>query len=145
MWLLKSVCPTNGFPRPSCLSIISALARMIFPPWDIMDCLSQVTKSGRFSSYINTKVKYSHSVSPSKLESKADDQEAQLEFSNNVNNTLPDISAGVYVQSHDGPFLGGLQSDDIAYMCIWGLLVDHYKVLHPNSSNLRNKNRKKVK
>lgn len=60
VWFLKSGCPTNGCPRPSCLSIITALARMIFPPWVIMDCLSQVTKSGRFTSYIKTKVSHSH-------------------------------------------------------------------------------------
>lgn len=58
---------------------------------------------------------------------------------------LPHISAGVYARSHDGPFLACLQSDDIACMCIWGLLVRHYKALHPNSPNLRNKSRKKVK
>lgn len=57
--IMKYAHLTNGLPRPSCLSIISALARMIFPPWVIMDCLSHVTKSGRFSSYTNTKARHS--------------------------------------------------------------------------------------
>lgn len=42
---------TSGTPRPFCLSIISALARMIFPPWVFMVWLSQDTKSGRFNSF----------------------------------------------------------------------------------------------
>lgn len=129
--LMDSVCLTTGLPRPSCRSIISALARMIFPPWVIMDCLSQVTKSGRLSSYIHKKIK-TFSLLFSKLKSKPHIQKVPLEFSG-----LPHISAGVYVQSHGGLFLPGLQSDDRAYMCIWGLLVGHYKALHPDSSNLR--------
>lgn len=60
IWLLKSAWLTFGFPRPSCLSIISARVRMIFPPWVMMDCLSQVTKSGRFNSCMHTKVRQSH-------------------------------------------------------------------------------------
>lgn len=47
---MLNVCRTTGCPRPSCLSIISALALKILPPWDSR--LFQVTKSGRFVSYI---------------------------------------------------------------------------------------------
>lgn len=74
---------------------------------------------------------------PYKLKSKADIQKVPLEVSENVHSALPYISADVYVQSNDGPFQLGVQSDDIAYMCIWGQLVDHYWALRPNSSNLK--------
>lgn len=53
--MFESVCPTTACPRPSCLSTISALARITFPDWVARDCLSQVTKSGRFISYIGRK------------------------------------------------------------------------------------------
>lgn len=74
---------------------------------------------------------------PYKLKSKADIQKVPLEVSENVYSALPYISGDVYVQSNDGPFQLGVQSDDIAYMCIWGQLVDHYWALRPNSSNLK--------
>lgn len=132
-------CPTTGVPRPSCLSIISALARTVFPPWVIKDCLFHVTKSGRFSSYgkKTTPKKLWHSSICFSFSFKKEKQTLK-KVAVSIHNALPHISAGVFVRSHDGPSPAGLPSDDKAYTCIWGPSVSHYKAARPNSSNLRN-------
>ena len=68
----------------------------------------------------------------------------KLESSENAPNALPYISAGVYVQSRERPFLVGLPCVDKACMCIWTRNVGNQEVARPSSPDLTNKSRKKL-
>lgn len=67
----------------------------------------------------------------------------------NAHKALPDTSADVYVQSNDGPFLLGVPADDTANTCIWAHIWGHhvgqYRKLLLHSSDLKYKDKKKLK
>lgn len=132
----QRVRPTSGDPLPSCLSTISALLRMTFPPYVIEEHLSQVTRSGRFISW---KRHFPLCFSRSHTQKSP----SPMTFPN----TVPRISSDVSVRSHDGPYLGGWRCDCIAYMCTWARRTDQPDcgAPPPKSSDLEKRRAKGVK